>query len=90
MRKLKLDLIDLEVTSFETATELDARGTVAGHKTAPPPPSNPTCDGYMASCDDAYTCAACVTQSCAGTCEASCWGGETCTSAPPVVCVGPE
>jgi len=31
MRKMKLEIEELEVTSFETVTEEDGRGTVAAH-----------------------------------------------------------
>lgn len=56
MRKLKLDLEQLEVTSFDTAEESRSRGTVLGHKL--PPPTEWHCEdtyvGYW-TCD--YTCA---------------------------------
>jgi hypothetical protein len=68
MRKLKLDLTDLEVTSFETRRDDGPRGTVAGHKTAPPSMAGDTyCGG---TCDGGYSC----DQSCGGTCPFSCWG----------------
>jgi hypothetical protein len=35
MRKLKLDIADLEVTSFDTDRAAGIRGTVAGHVTLP-------------------------------------------------------
>ena len=54
MRKLKLQVEDLEVVSFETNRTLDERGTVAGYKTLPP--TEMTCEG-QASCDVNYpTC----------------------------------
>jgi len=48
MRKLKLDLTDLEVASFETRVPEGRRGTVAAHK--PPAPTY-----FGATCND-YTC----------------------------------
>jgi len=69
MRKLKLDLADLEVTSFETPERTTVRGTVAGHKTAPPTElGGASCPG---TCDGAYTC---DYASCGGTCPGTCWG----------------
>jgi hypothetical protein len=58
MRKLKLNLDALNVTSFETG-EQQGQGTVMGHVTLPP--SEISCPG-MNTCDPptydgAYTCA---------------------------------
>lgn len=55
MRKLKLELDDLEVTSFTSVQQKQERGTVNGHK--PPAPTYFHCEdtyvGYW-TCD--YTC----------------------------------
>ena len=61
MRKLKLQVEDLEVVSFETDRAMDIRGTVNGHKTAPPTEDptcagQPTCDANAATCDNGNTC----------------------------------
>jgi hypothetical protein len=72
--KLKLNLDELTVDSFSTATVRKAQGTVHGNQctcyTACTCPGCPTCD---ASCNG--TCAA----SCNGTCDASCNGTCNCT-----------
>ena len=73
MRKLRLTLTDLEVTSFEIRAADAARGTVAGHKTAPETMPQPTCGTCPASCgavcltvyEGEYTC---TPESCGGTC----------------------
>lgn len=57
MRKLKLDLTALEVTSFQVADEHDGGGTVVGHKY--PAPSQLSCAEQ--TCEPAtyvgqYTC----------------------------------
>jgi len=73
MRKLKLDLGNLDVTSFEI-NEADAgRGTVEAHKTVPYTLGGVTCPTTPVSCgavclttnDFENTC----TPSCAGTCD---------------------
>jgi hypothetical protein len=74
MRKLKLDLTKLEVTSFETPAETGARGTVAGNLHDQPASNADTCDG-------SYTCYA----SCANTCQGTCCGG-VCGSWPMTHC----
>jgi hypothetical protein len=80
MRKLKLELAELEVTSFETPTSSGLRGTVAGHKTAPPTEFGATCDG---TCEGGgYTC---DYQSCGGICPATCWG-DVCSYGLPSGC----
>lgn len=61
MRKLRLQVEDLEVVSFETDRERGMRGTVAGHKTAPPTEDptclgQPSCDPNVATCNGGYTC----------------------------------
>lgn len=58
MRKLKLNINELEVASFQTGEEQDRGGTVLGHKL--PPPSEISCPG-MYTCDPQtyagdYTC----------------------------------
>jgi hypothetical protein len=75
MRKLKLDLTDLEVTTFATdRTRQEQLGTVAAHKLPAPTTLDPTCgdltcDPYQGTCDY-YTCA----ESCYGTCANQCGG----------------
>jgi len=64
MRKLKLDVANLEVTSFDTDRTATVRGTVAAHKTAP-------LTGPYATCLE--TCAGGM-----DTCGNSCGGGGTC------------
>ena len=83
MRKLKLEIADLEVASFSPLAQDDGpRGTVAGHKTAPPA----TQDGG-ATCNGAYTCGGDNTcyQTCANTCQGTCAGG-VCGSWPLTYC----
>jgi hypothetical protein len=74
--KLKLDLDQLAVDSFDTADARPRRGTVFGEQCTCPTactcPGCPTCDATcpatcVNTCDD-YTCA----NSCNGTCGASC------------------
>ncbi|HEY0016733.1 MAG TPA: hypothetical protein VGC13_10455 [Longimicrobium sp.] len=77
MRKLKLDVNNLEVTSFDASTNPPAeRGTVQGHKTAPAV----TADGSY-TCDGSETCY----QTCADTCQGTCSGG-VCGSWPLTYC----
>jgi hypothetical protein len=80
VNKLKLQLDDLGVESFETISPAWERGTVVGEQctcyTQCTCPGCPTCVNTCAAtcaftCDD-YTCAA----SCDGSCGASCW--DTC------------
>ena len=61
MRKLKLDLDALEVTSFETHDDGDGRGTVAGHLHQQ---AEPNTEAWMDTCNG---CASAY-----GTCMASC------------------
>lgn len=77
MRKMKLQVEDLEVVSFETDRVQSLRGTVAGHKTAPPTEDptclgQPSCDPQVNTCNGAYSCYA----SCAGVCGSQ---NTTCT-----------
>lgn len=76
MQKLKLQVEDLEVVSFETDDSMEARGTVAGHKTASPTQDptcigQPTCDPEFATCNHGMTCF----PSCQGICGS---GNTTC------------
>ncbi|HYH78232.1 MAG TPA: hypothetical protein VEX86_00495 [Longimicrobium sp.] len=73
MRKLKLELTDLEVTSFAVAGETGDAGTVAGQGNIPVETGAPTCNGD-------YTCV-----SCADTCQGTCAGG-VCGSWPMTYC----
>jgi hypothetical protein len=83
--KLKLDVEDLSVDSFDTSASEKPKGTVFGEQctcytqcTCPGCPTcdascNGTCDATCAyTCDDA-TCVACSNDSCYDTC-----GGYTC------------
>lgn len=82
MRKLKLQVEDLDVSSFQTADTVGEAGTVVGHKTAPPTELScagyPTCDPptYHGEYTCAYTCNCTVAQNCysqitaCGGCEA--------------------
>ncbi len=81
MKKLKLEIENLAVESFDTSASEKPKGTVFGEQctcqTACTCPGCPSCDYTCAyTCDDA-TCPACPTcaASCNGTCnEASCYG----------------
>jgi hypothetical protein len=85
--KLKLNLEQLTVDSFDTTTTEKPKGTVFGEQctcyTQCTCPGCPTCDATCAAtCDDA-TCPQCPTcyASCNGSCDASCYGtcaGVTC------------
>jgi hypothetical protein len=73
MRKLKLEIADLEVVSFQTDIAQDKGGTVEGYKTVSPTdghtcPEYPSCDPYVQTCNDAATCA----PSCGDTCYDGC------------------
>ncbi len=78
MKKLRLDLGELRVETFETAEEKRARGTVAGQAT-----SLPTCDEFdpvcaatgAPTCEHAYTCIN------TDPCYPSCNGAQVCTGA---------
>jgi hypothetical protein len=73
MKKLKLQLEDLLVDTFDTTPVQRAKGTVFGEQctcyTQCTCPGCPTC---AASCNG--TCAASCNGSCAATCDASCGG----------------
>jgi hypothetical protein len=79
MRKLKLELGELVVTSFEVPATGVVRGTVAGHKTAPETMPQPTCGTCPASCggvcltvyEGEDTCSPSCAGSC-GSCAPSC------------------
>lgn len=77
MRKLKLEIDDLEVTSFAATPETISgeRGTVEAHKTAEPITNN----GAL-TCNGEVTCDA----TCANTCGATC--GGVCGSWPLTYC----
>jgi hypothetical protein len=75
MRKLKLDVADLEVTSFDTNRAEGPRGTVAGHVTKQLTYdlncSQESCDGPVCGPSGGnYTCAdySCVPESGCGLC----------------------
>jgi hypothetical protein len=90
MRKLKLDLTELEVTSFEIQTGHGERGTVAAYKTLPP--TQMTCVSCAESCGDnctggtgcepTYPTCEGTCGSCAPTCagQASCDAEVTCAA----------
>lgn len=69
MKKLSLDMDELQVESFPTHREDEIRGTVAGQNE---PPYTQSCDG---SCVN--TCISCV-NTCLNTCPNSCW--NTCNT----------
>jgi len=61
MRKLKLQMEDLEVVSFAIDGIEELRGTVDGHKPAPPTEeptciAQPSCDPAVGTCNYAQTC----------------------------------
>ncbi|HEX2208098.1 MAG TPA: hypothetical protein VHG93_10485 [Longimicrobium sp.] len=78
MKKMKLNLEQLAVDSFDTSAAAEKRGTVFGEQctchTQCTCPGCPTCQNY-ATCD----------QSCNGTCDASCVYG---TCAGQYTCEG--
>jgi hypothetical protein len=67
MKKMKLDLGELHVESFDVQRQDEVRGTVAGRNE---PADTESCGG---SCMN--TCISCV-NTCYNTCQASCW--QTC------------
>lgn len=68
MKKLKLDIDELNVFSFDTGTAGVRGGTVIAHR-PPPPTYGYTCDGFcLYTYDEAYTCRYTCGQSCAETC----------------------
>jgi hypothetical protein len=79
MKKLKLELDELQVESFQTERGMVQRGTVKGNA---PPTSFCTeyidctwdfgCETQLASCEG--TCNTCAGGSCEGTCGGSCYG----------------
>jgi hypothetical protein len=64
MNKLKLQIEDLAIESFETARAAGDEGTVVGHATQG---NKYTCDPAVGTCFG-YTCY----ETCAGTCPDSC------------------
>jgi hypothetical protein len=85
MKKLKLELDNLAVESFDTTATHKSRGTVIGEQCTcytycNTCPGCPTCDATCAyTCDDA-TCPQCPTcaASCNGTCDDTCGGNSYC------------
>jgi hypothetical protein len=71
MRKLKLTVEELEVTSFTVHDVQQGRGTVDGHLRKVETVDDPTCNAAWATCNEEYTCAFAT---CGGTCYASCEG----------------
>ncbi len=89
MPKLKLDLDQLAVDSFDTEAPPRRSGTVFGEQctcyTQCTCPGCPTCD---ASCNGTCggTCEASCNGTCGGTCEASCNGTCNCGTAYDYTC----
>jgi hypothetical protein len=79
MRKLKLEIESLEVTSFETQEADHERGTVAGHGIIPPN-TDRTCGYLMDTCDaNQNTCwASCLEGQCGPTPNGVCGGTMSC------------
>ncbi|HYH82974.1 MAG TPA: hypothetical protein VEX86_24480 [Longimicrobium sp.] len=72
MGKLKLELDELHVESFDVQRQDEVRGTVAGQNE---PAYTESCGG---SCVN--TCVSCV-NTCYNTCQASCWNTcQTCNT----------
>lgn len=74
MKKLSLNVDELQVESFSIRTEADARGTIDAHNVPYPTATCPE------SC--ANTCATCMNtcqNTCANSCVNTCW--ETCACA---------
>jgi hypothetical protein len=62
MRKIRMELEQLHVDTFETSSVPDARGTVRGHWS-----QVGTCDGRVATCQVGGTCGpGCGTLKCTG------------------------
>jgi hypothetical protein len=87
MRKLKLDLDELAVESFETTVPEPKQGTIVGNQQFGP--GNPGISQYLGTCGrsclmcvpdvgtwwDSCTCQTCAGQTCDGpTCFATCYG----------------
>lgn len=73
MKKLRLNLEELGVESFDTTREAREKGTVVGEQQCTCPtactcPGCPTCANTCAQTCDDYTCAV----SCGGSCGYSC------------------
>jgi hypothetical protein len=69
MRKLKLSIEELEVTSFGTAAAVEGVGTVEANATPVPTKYDPTCDYQNPTCRDEHTCG---WMSCIPTCYFGC------------------
>lgn len=82
MRKLKLELTDLEVTSFQTHRVEGPRGTVQGQKLPTPTYMDNTCNNYTCGGMD-YTC---EYFTCVADCYESGAGGGACFSWPYTGC----
>lgn len=68
MKKLKLNVEDLSVSSFNTGADAGPGGTVIAHR-PPPPTYDHTCDEFcLLTRNDDYTCQFTCGQSCAETC----------------------
>lgn len=80
MKKLRLNLDELEVESFETEAEHAERGTVHGHAQ------------YSAYCPPGESLQASNCPTCQQTCVATCYGQNTCegvfTCGPGSTCLG--
>jgi len=94
MKKLKLNIDDLKVESFEVNQKNDnSKGTIKGFATAtivtrpeggPDCPGNATDPFYHETCDYAYTCAGTCDVTCPNTCDVTC--GSTCGSTCGMSC----
>jgi len=62
MKKIRMDLDDLDVQTFETGTAEPALGTVRGHWS-----QLGTCDAFVATCQVNGTCAHTCGRKCTGT-----------------------
>ncbi len=91
MKKLKLNLEDLKVESFETVSRKNKKGTINGN--APTWPNDPTCaeeciTAFTDPCDTQYnTCDESCGVSCPATCAGSCVG-PTCKNTCQNTCQG--
>ncbi|HEX6368395.1 MAG TPA: hypothetical protein VF006_05650 [Longimicrobium sp.] len=80
MKKMKLDLEDLSVDSFDTSAPLEKRGTVFGEQctcyTQCTCPGCPTCQNYN-TCDASCN-GSCPQQTCGDSCYGTCPGQWSC------------
>jgi hypothetical protein len=79
MRKLKLEIEELEVTSFETQDADREGGTVEGHGNIPLD-TNRTCAAVLDTCNpNQYTCLiSCAAGECGPTPNGACGGTTSC------------